>query len=278
VLIDYGGNTNLKPETASVWSATFSAHPQAIKNLKASVTYFDVTYNNRIVQPVSGSALFKALSDPTYQDFVSYSPTFDMVNGLIAGSTKLYNYVGISGLNNVVAVVYDRYINVARQHVNGVDLTLDYQVPTGSSSSVSLSANGAWLWSQQQISANAPDIALAGTIFNPPRFKGRFNVSWANRNLTVATYVNHVGGLIDNRSTPVSIAPQTTFDGSLRYHFDQDHGPLHGINATLSAQNIFNAKPSYAAPSGGYTYYVNYDSTNFSPVGRFVSFTISKDW
>lgn len=53
---------------------------------------------------------------------------------------------------------------------------------------------------------------------------------------------------------------------------------LGAMDVSLTVRNIGNQRPPYAAPSSGYLYYVNYDSTNYSPVGRFVSLSISKTW
>jgi outer membrane receptor protein involved in Fe transport len=68
----------------------------------------------------------------------------------------------------------------------------------------------------------------------------------------------------------------TTVDLTLRYRADGAHGWLRGIDASLTAQNLFNVKPSRIAatlPSDA-----PYDSTNYSPVGRFVAASLTKKW
>jgi outer membrane receptor protein involved in Fe transport len=279
VLIDYGGNVDLKPERAKNWSATLDIHPSWLNGFKASVSYFEVAYKDRIVQPVSGAQLFSALSNPIYAGFVSYDPTAEEVQQLIASAARYYDYSGGSGTSQTIAILSDRYVNAARQNIHGVDMSAEYRFDLRDTSSLTISGNASWLWSRQVINADMGELQLAGTIFNPARLRARGSMSWSDRKLTLGAYVNHIAGLEDNRASPsVPIGSMTTFDLSARVTLPKDTSVLGGLALQLSAQNVFNQRPPYAAPSGGYSYYVNYDSTNFSPIGRFISFTISKDW
>ncbi|MAM11801.1 MAG: TonB-dependent receptor [Rhizobiaceae bacterium] len=279
VLIDYGGNVDLKPERARNWSATLDIHPSWLSGFKASVSYFEVAYKDRIVQPVSGAQLFSALSNPIYAGFVSYDPTAEEVQQLIASAARYYDYSGGSGTSQTIAILSDRYVNAARQNIHGVDMSAEYRFDLRDTSSLTISGNASWLWSRQVINADMGELQLAGTIFNPARLRARGSMIWSDQKWTLGAYLNHVAGLEDTRSSPsVAIGSMTTFDLSARVAFPKGTSVLGGMALQLSAQNVFNQRPPYAAPSGGYSYYVNYDSTNFSPIGRFISFTISKDW
>lgn len=281
LLIDFGGNVDLKPERAANWSATLDIHPQWMKGFKASVTYFDVVYKDRIVQPVSAAAIFSALSNPIYAPFLLYDPTAEQVQQLITSSARYYDYSGGSGTSETVAILFDRYVNAARQNIHGVDLSAEYQFDLRDASLLTISGNASWLWSRQVINADTGELQLAGTIFNPARLRARGNMIWTDRKWTLGAYLNHIAGLEDNRVSPapsVPIGSMTTFDLSARFTFPKERSVLGGLTLQLNAQNVFNQRPPYAAPSGGRSYYVNYDSTNFSPIGRFISFTISKDW
>lgn len=279
VLIDYGGNVDLKPERAKNWSATLDIHPSWLNGFSASVSYFEVVYKDRIVQPVSGAALFSALSDPIYAAFVSYEPTAEQVQQLIASAARYYDYSDGSGTSQTIAILSDRYVNAARQNIHGVDLSAEYKFDLRDASSLTISGNASWLWSRQVINADMGELQLAGTIFNPARLRARGSMIWSDRKWTLGAYLNHIAGIEDNRGSPaVPISSMTTLDLSARLAFPKERSVLGGVTLQLSAQNAFNQRPPYAAPSGGYSYYVNYDSTNFSPIGRFISFTISKDW
>lgn len=279
LLADYGGNTNLKPERATSWSTTLAIHPTSVPSLNLQASYFHVNYKDRVVQPVPGAASSRVLSDPTYASFVTYAPSQSTVDAILANADRLLNYAGTNGASQIVAILNNQYINATRQTIQGIDVSLDYKIATGEGSALLLNAGGSWLWSRQQISADLPITRLASTIFNPPRFKGRASAGWMNDHFSLTGYINHVSGLADNRSTPsVGISSQTTMDISVRYKFPENEGALSKVSLLLNVQNMFDKRPPYSAPTSGLAYYVNYDSTNFSPIGRFVGFTISKDW
>ncbi|HZZ33635.1 MAG TPA: TonB-dependent receptor, partial [Phenylobacterium sp.] len=65
-----GGNPDLTPETAKSWTLGFDWQPARIPGLKLSATGFDISFKNRIEQPV-GANLQNALQDPTLSAFVT---------------------------------------------------------------------------------------------------------------------------------------------------------------------------------------------------------------
>ncbi|KMS56019.1 TonB-denpendent receptor [Novosphingobium barchaimii LL02] len=279
LLVDTGGSKNLKPEKATSWSTTATLHPRAIDGLRLNATYFHVDYRDRVVQPVAGTAIFRALSDASFSDFVTYDPNAAAIKSIIANSVQFYNYSGSSVIENVVAILHDRNTNAVRQRIEGVDLSVDYRLNTDSGSAFMFNANAAWLWSKQELTSDAGWMQLAGTIFNPARFKARASVGWTDGSSSALLYISHIAGITDNRTEPYTrLSRQTTFDFSMIYKSPARSGAFSGTSLTVNTQNIFDKKPPYAAPSGGYTYYANYDSTNFSAVGRFMSITLAKEF
>lgn len=279
-ILSLGGNPNLKPEKANSWSATLAAHPAAVPALRMEATYFDVRYKQRIVQPIATVNLYHALSDPAFYDYIAFEPSANEQADLIASAgTPLVNYAGVPyDPANVAAIVLNNYINSARQHIHGFDVTANYRLSLGSSGDLSLQANGSWLHSSEQIAPNAPVDQLAGVIFNPPKFKGRASIGWAKDRFTLTGYLNYTGALSDTRDTSVlRVEPQASIDLSALYSMGAG-SVLGDLDIVLTARDILNSKPPYASPSGGQSYYVNYDSTNYSPVGRFVSLSLAKRW
>jgi iron complex outermembrane receptor protein len=279
LLIASGGNPDLKPEKATSWSASMALHPQFMSNLNIHATYFNVKYKDRVVQPLAGTTVYQALSNAAYAQYVTYSPSQSLIDQTVADADLYYNYAGADGLNNVVAILNNSYMNAAKQKIDGMDLTVDYKIAIGDRSSILLNVTGAWLWSKQRLSSSSAYVNMAGIIFNPPRFKARASIGWTSGHFTSMLYGNHISSLKDTRSTPAAkVASQTTFDGSVRYKLPNKSGPFAQLSLILNVQNIFNQRPPYAAPTSGGLDYVNYDSTNFSPIGRFISLTVSKDW
>jgi len=79
------------------------------------------------------------------------------------------------------------------------------------------------------------------------------------------------------RQTPsIRIGSLTSFDATARYQLAGKRSLLGDFDLTLSVQNIFNAKPPVIRSNFAFT--EPYDSTNYTPFGRFVSFAISKHW
>jgi outer membrane receptor protein involved in Fe transport len=70
----------------------------------------------------------------------------------------------------------------------------------------------------------------------------------------------------------VDVDPQTTLD--LVFDYQTETGPLGDMGFTLAILNLFDQEPSYMKP--GQTFYVPYDSTNQSALGRTVNATVTK--
>ena len=117
---------------------------------------------------------------------------------------------------------------------------------------------------------------LAGTIFNPPHWRGRAGATWTRGPLSASAFANYSGAVDDVRSSPaVRVGSQTTFDLALVYR-PSPQGLIPGVGFALAVRNLLNDKPAYARPVADY--YVNYDSTNQSAIGRFISVSLTKEW
>src|SRR5690606_20330779 len=62
VLSIWGGNQNLDAEHATTRSASLAFHPVAIPGFEAELTWFDIDYTDRVVQPITSSRV--AFGDP----------------------------------------------------------------------------------------------------------------------------------------------------------------------------------------------------------------------
>jgi outer membrane receptor protein involved in Fe transport len=277
VLITGGGNPDLGPERAKTWSTTLDFHPRAVAGLNMSVTYFNIDYTDRVTQPVSNGGL-GALTNPAVQEFIDYSPTAAEQAALIArGATGLRNSSGAPyDPTKVIAVINNNLVNAASQRIHGIDLGGTYRIPIASGD-VILTGQGSWLTSHQRNTASLPSFQLAGTNYNPPRFRARGGATGHFGAITTAIFANYIGPILDqNASPPAKGADMTTIDLSLMWKTPDSAGPLKGLELGLFVQNLANAKPPYLAPFSDTT--VNYDSTNYSPLGRFVSVSLRKAW
>jgi iron complex outermembrane receptor protein len=276
VIVLSGGNADLKPERATSWTVTAAIHPRAIPGLRLEISYFDVQYRDRIVAPVT--FLAQALSNPIYRDLLNLTPTDADKASAIANAGLFSNSTGkIYDPANVVAIINNTNLNAAAQSLHGIDVMADYKIDIGSGNAVLLKASGSYLHSEQRLSPLQPTVQLAGAIFNPPHFRGRAGAAWSQPTLTISSFVNYTGSVRDVRSNPSPLVPgMTTTDLSIRYRPDRGSGIFRNLDLVLSAQNIFNVTPGPIQTT--LLYEAPYDSTNYLPIGRFVSFSVTKKW
>ncbi|AXB75887.1 TonB-dependent siderophore receptor [Novosphingobium sp. P6W] len=277
-LFTNGGNPALKPERATSWSATLAAHPRAVPGLQVEASYFEIAYRDRVAQPFQGTVFYTALGARTLDDFVDPYPSAALQSELIAASpVPLYNYSGLAyDPDAVVAAVYNTFFNVARQRIRGLDLTVRYEARLGSGDTLAFNGSASWLQSRQRLDPALPYTELAGTIFNPPHWRGRAGATWTRGSLSASAFANYTGGVEDTRSVPaVRVGSQTTFDLAVVYRASPQ-GLIPGVGFALAVRNLLNDQPAYARPVADY--YVSYDSTNQSAIGRFISVSLTKEW
>lgn len=272
-----GGNVNLKPETAQSWAATVEYQPHAISGLHLQASYFSTVYKNRIVSPITYST--QALSNPLYAPYVNVSPS---ATDKAAAANNLVLFTDLTGGGyipaNVVAIVNNTNVNAGRQMIHGVDLLADYKMPLGGHGGhLNVTANVAYLSSSQQLTPLAAVTPLAGQLFNPPHWRGRASLTWSLGGIAINATTSVIGGVTDARTAkPIWVPGMVTQDVTLRYAFQQAGGVLHGLALSLTAQNLLNDKPSQIATSSYYE--TAYDTTNYSPVGRYIGMGVTKSW
>lgn len=278
VLFAGGGNPDLTPETARSWSAGFTYAPAGAHGLQIEATWFDVNYRNRVAEPIPGS-IAAAFRDPAYATLIGYSPDAATLAALVAGAQYgLQNYSG--GSYNpaaVYALVDDRNRNVAAQAIHGIDAHLAWPFAFGGGRSLTFDLAGTWLESSQRIAPTLPATPLAGVVFNPPHLRGRAGLTYAAPRTTLSAFVNYTGALTDNRfDLPVSIAPQATLDLAVRYVVIGGPQDAPALAVSLVVNNVFNAAPRAIGQTGPTD--TPYDSTNYSPIGRFIALGLTRHW
>jgi len=276
VLMAYGGNPNLKPERARSWTASVQFHPEALSGLDVELTYFDIDYTERVVQPIR--SFVQTLSIPDYAEFIQYAPALEQQAALLSTYNQGFYDNTNTGYDpsKVVALVSDQYTNAARQRIRGMDLSGSYGLDLGRGRLILRGAT-TWLDSSQQTSAARPVFDLAGTIFNPAKIKGRLGATWAHGGFAVSGFANYTSG-VTSKLTGLAekTASATTLDATVSYGTGEREDALSGLEFVLSAQNLLDRDPPLYTPP--VTSYAPYDSTSYSAVGRYLSLSVSKHW
>jgi outer membrane receptor protein involved in Fe transport len=278
VLYTSGGNPDVTSERARSWTAGFDVSPPALPELTMSATWYDIRYKDRVVSPIAGS-IAAAFHDPGFADLIDFSPDPGRLDGLIAGSLNgLENFSGGPyDPASVVAFVDNRNINVAVWAIEGLDARLAWNQPLGKDRSWGVEISGSWLDSKQQLTADLPEVQLAGVVFNPPQYRARASARFAAGGFTASAGANYIGALVDRRfAVEQRLEPGATFDLGLSYDIIRGDGRDPGLSIAINIQNLFDHEPPLIGQTGPTD--TPYDSTNYSPIGRFVSFGIRRQW
>jgi outer membrane receptor protein involved in Fe transport len=272
-----GGRPDLKPEKARSWSVTADLHPRALEGARLELSYFNTRYTDRIVVPIAFTS--QSLSNPIYAQQVTLTPSASAVADAVGALDQFFNISGVPyDPARVAALIDNASVNAAIQRIQGVDAAFTFERPLGNGAGrINATLYASYLDSSQRLTTAQPEFPLAGRLFNPPHVRARGVFGWSGGLLGLTAAVNRVGGVTDVRkSTPVMVRGMTTFDLTARLRSPETSGLTKGLDVTLTIQNLLDTAPDRIATSQ--VYENPYDSTNYSPVGRFIALSIRKSW
>lgn len=278
IIFTSGGNPDLESERARSWTAGFELEPVGVPGLSVSATWYDIRYSDRVVQPIPGS-IAAAFRDPGYASLINRDPDAQLLSDLIGGAQLgLQNFSGAPyNPDTVLAFIDNRNINVALQNIEGIDARIAWSRRMAADRSFGFELTGSWLDSSQQLTAELPQVQLSGTVFSPPRYRARATARAELGSFKANAAVNYTGALVDRRfATESRIASQGTVDLGLSYDIIAGEGREPGLTVSLTVQNLFDRQPEVIRITGPND--TPYDSTNFSPIGRFVAVGIRRHW
>ena len=275
-LLVEGGNAALRPERATSWTATLVVKPRFVPGMRLELSYFDVGYRDRIVQPIP--LIAQALTNPLFASLVATSPSDAAKSATIMAAGQFVNASsGAYDPANVIAIIDNRNRNAGRQSIRGIDLAASYLHSWDGGSSLDLQLGASYLKGSQTLIAGQAATPLAGIIFRPPHWRARGRAAWSDGGFTLTGAVTYSAAVDDTRLVRVAgIDAMTTADLTARYHVTRGPALVRGLDLIVSVQNLFNEKPGPIATTLPYD--TPYDSTNATPIGRMVSFGVSKTW
>ncbi len=156
--------------------------------------------------------------------------------------------------------------NLQTLTTGGVDLIGKYTTLLRGGTLV-LGLNGTYLLRYAEVpSPGNPAISLLNTQNNPLNLRVRGSVSWEGHGFSATGSLNYSSSYRDIASDPPrAVGSWTTADVRLAYE-----GLLHGVQISLSAENIFNHYPPFLNNPVG----VGYDQENADITGRVVNASI----
>lgn len=272
-IIQQGGNLDLKPETATTWTAGFQFEP--VDRLVIEANWFDTNYENRIGQPAAEN-LSRVLFESELAPFVTLvSPTVSAADrALIQGylSSPAYVPVAVVPVEGFGAIVDARYRNAASLRVRGADFSVRYRHDLGANR-LSYEVSGTYLADYtRKLTAAASAIDLVDRAGYPVDLRTRARFTWRRDAYLGVFTINHTDGY--RTAEGRSVDAWTGVDLHLRWSPTTAEGPLRGLAISANAQNLFDADPPFFdAPQN-----VGYDPANADPLGRFLSLQLTKTW
>lgn len=279
----FGGNPDLVPEEARTWTFGVDLQPHSVPGLRASITYYDVRYEDRIVNPQQSVEPFDALVregilGPT---IVQRNPSPSLVQQLTTDPVfeDFRPFTGSSGLG-FGAIVDFRLHNLSAVDTSGVDLALAYTT-SSALGEVEVGIDGTYILEfDNQFSSTAPPSEILNTPYNPIDLRLRGHATLRRGGFTVALFMNYTDSYTDNRvfvvgTTPRSVGSWTTLDATVGYKFGSNRGFLGDMSAMLGVINLADKDPPFLENR---FFPIHYDGANANILGRFVSLQLAKSW
>jgi iron complex outermembrane recepter protein len=276
-LATVGGNPDLKPEKAKVWTVGLDFKPPQIPGFTSKLTYYDIVFSNEIIAP--GTSIFEgnifvdeALLGP---GIVQRNPPSSLIEQLISQPT----YVNPFHVDpTTIGAIFDnRYQNLSTVKTRGLDFGVGYKT-TLLGTGIDTGIDGTYIFTfDNQFTSTAPVASILNTAYNPIdlRFRARALLNYGA--LSGGMYVNFTNDYTDNNVTPNGhVASWTTADAVASYTFGAADKALGGVSVSLSVINLTDRAPPYVANPYGYP--ITYDGINANPLGRFFSLRLQKRW
>jgi iron complex outermembrane recepter protein len=269
-----GGNPDLKPEKAKIWTVGLDFKPPQVPGFTSKLAYYDIVFSNEIIAAggsISGSNIFvdEAILGP---EVVQRNPPLSLIEQLIS----LPTYENPFHIDpTTIGAIYDTgYLNLSTVKTRGLDFGVGYKT-TLLGTGIDTGIDGTYIFTfDNQFTATAPVTSFLNTTYNPVdlRFRARALLNYGA--FAGGMYVNFTNDYTDNNVTPNGhVASWTTADAVASYTFGAADKPL---SVSLSVINLTDRAPPYVANPNGYP--ITYDGVNANALGRFFSLRLQKRW
>lgn len=261
----FGGNAALTPETARTWSLGVDLRPRFAPNLTASVTFYDIKYDNVIGTPSGLGALL--FSDPTFASRVIRNPSAGQLSAAITDTVPFfYTFAAIPTIGNILDL---RQGNFGVRKTNGIDFDVRYRQSVGFGTVFGgIAGNYILNYSNQLSPTSAESNSLDAGI---PRATLRTTLGFTAGPVTFVNFVNHRTGVTASYATPTGASlyeseGYTTVDLRLSVRLP-DLAFAKGLELGLQVNDLFDATPPFFPGTDGI-------GGAYNPIGRYVAMSL----
>lgn len=264
----FGGNPDLDPETARIYTLGVVLEPHWVKNLSVTVDYYNISVDNSI-----STIGFSTILNSCYPDEAGVTPQYCNFVARDPGSHRITNITNLQ-------------TNVGGNDTRGVDVALRYALPTAFGR-FSFAVDTNFLGKYTETKADGTvisgkgnfDLADQGTYGIFPSFKGNLGVTWGWKGLGAGVATRYLNGfkecanargvsgtdgscrLFPNESRDVS--SYNTWDAFVSYGLTSAFGKT---NLAVGMLNAFDRTPPKIY--NGFT--ASTDPSAYDLMGRFV--------
>lgn len=276
VLALFGYAPNIQPEKATTWTAGFDIAPPSLPGLRASLTYYDVDYRDRIGTVTEDYLRFLSNRD-VFGGVIIDNPPLDLVNFYFNQPT-FFNPSGFAP-TDIVAILDGQTRNLSAERQRGIDFDVGY-APQLAGGTLDLGVSGTHIFSiKRQLTPGAPSTDVVGLYASPVKWRLRGRAGWSKGGFSANAFVNFTDSYINQIVVPAEpVSSWTTVDLTISQRFGGDSGDSgRGLQLGLSILNLFDKDPPYVMNRSS-TSAMGYDPEKASPVGRMISVQATIKW
>jgi outer membrane receptor protein involved in Fe transport len=232
----FGGNADLSEETATTWTAGVVLRPEFAPGLSVALDWYDIEIEDAINTPEAIELAELCVDQPSLENAFCSGIERDPDTGYIVG----------------FAVRPD---NVASFRTAGLDVVVDYLLPTDSRGDFRVQLVGGYLDRLEFIATPGADVDVDLGEQYYPKFSGTLDLSWENGPLTLAYGINWYSKT--DRWTREILAgdPDYTEPRYFRVKQKRDHDfsaafdVTEQVNVYAGINNVFDQKPEFGYSS-----------------------------
>ena len=276
-LFVFGGNSDLKPEKATAWTAGLDFKPVDMPGFTGKMTYYDIVFKNQIISADASICPCNAFADAAFLGpaILQRNPPAALIQQLLSQPSYV-DYYGIDPAT--IGAVFDgRSMNLSTVTTRGLDLRLQYKTDW-MGSRFEVGVDGTYIFTfSDQFTSSAPVTSFRNTLYNPTDLRLRIRAILTRGPLSGGLYINFTNAYENPNVTPEEhVSSWLTLDAIASYEFPSANVLLHGDSLSVSIINLANRQPPYAANDNGFP--INFDGANASVLGRYVSLRLQKRW
>jgi iron complex outermembrane receptor protein len=236
-----GGNPGLKPERAKTYSFGIDFQPTFLERLRASLTYYNVEYVDRItVPPFGSSAVF---TDPAYAQYIYHNASPALIAALGAGLPPVVLLPSNPAFPTTLLDLRRQNLSVSK--TRGIDFDFSYHWSLSAGSMIVGVAGQRVLKFDNQGTVNSP--AADQLQLGKPKWLARARLGWKSRALDTTAFVNYSGAYENQLSTggvlqTYSASAYATIDLHVGYRLP-DQGWTRGTQLSADVEDLFDKNP-----------------------------------